>query len=134
MVAAADCVHVVQMLTDKGINIKNIPAKLDGLAFGQDVVIHGVTQHTLYVPKEHNFAMTLTVTVRGVAVKVDNPKQFFVCAFDDTGLPGFVPQKIGAFSPEERKYTATFSPRRCRHLPPPATGACSQRWRLPQHA
>ena len=131
MVAAADCVHVVQVLTDKGITIKNIPTKRDGLAFSQDVVIHGVTNHTLYVANDNNFATTLTVSVRGVAVKVDNPKQFFVCAFDDMDLPGFVPQKIGAFSPEERKYKATFSPRRGHRPPPPAAAACSQRWRLP---
>src|SRR5919109_2828998 len=36
--------------------------------------------------------------------------------------------------PEERKYQATFSPRRCHRPPPPAAAACSQRWRLPQHA
>ena len=34
----------------------------------------------------------------------------------------------------ERKYKATFSPRRCHRPPPPATAACSQRWRLPQQA
>src|SRR5262245_8006306 len=35
---------------------------------------------------------------------------------------------------EERKYKATFSPRRCHRPPPPAAAACAQRWRLLQHA
>ena len=47
----------------------------------------------------NDFAATTTVTVGGVAATVDNPNQFFVFAFDDEDLPGFVPQQIKAFSP-----------------------------------
>ena len=35
---------------------------------------------------------------------------------------------------EDRKYKATFSPRRCHRPPPPAAATCAQRGRLPQHA
>jgi hypothetical protein len=90
---------VVKVLTDHGIDVRLIPAKLEGLAFGQDVVIHDVTKHTLYVANDNDFTATATVTVGDIAVATDNPNQFFVFAFDDTDLPGFVPQQIKAFSP-----------------------------------
>ena len=90
---------VVKALTDHGIDVRHIPAKLEGLAFGQDVVMHGVTKHTLYVANDNDFTATATVTVGGVAAAVDNPNQIFVFAFDSADLPGFVPQQIKAFSP-----------------------------------
>jgi hypothetical protein len=90
---------VVKALTDHGIDVRHIPAKLEGLAFGQDVVINGVTKHTLYVVNDNDFTATTTVTVGGVAGAVDNPNQFFVFAFDSSDLPSFVPQQIKAFSP-----------------------------------
>jgi hypothetical protein len=90
---------VVKALTDHGIDVRHIPAKFEGLAFGQDVVINGVTKHTLYVVNDNDFTATTTVTVGGVAATVDNPNQIFVFAFDSTDLPGFVPQQIKAFSP-----------------------------------
>jgi hypothetical protein len=62
-------------------------------------VIQGVTKHTLYVANDNDFTATATVTVGGVAATVDNPNQLFVFAFDDTDLPGFVPQQITAFAP-----------------------------------
>jgi len=98
-VSKTQLLDVVQALTDHGIDVRHIPAKLEGLAFGQDVVIHGATKHTLYVVNDNDFTATATVTVGGVAVAVDNPNQFFVFAFDSTDLPGFVPQQIKAFSP-----------------------------------
>jgi hypothetical protein len=90
---------VVKALTDHGLDVRHIPAKLEGLAFGQDVVIHGVTKHTLYVANDNDFTATATVTVGGMADAVDNPNQFFVFAFDSTDLPGFIPQQVTAFSP-----------------------------------
>ena len=90
---------MVKALTDHGIGVRHIPAKLEGLAFGQDVVINGVTKHTLYVASDNDFTATTTVTEEGVAATVDNPNQIFVFTFDDADLPGFVPQQIKAFSP-----------------------------------
>ena len=98
-VSKSEFLDIVKVLTDHGIDARHIPAKLEGLAFGQDVVINGVTKHTLYVVNDNDFAATTTVTVGGVAATVDNPNQFFVFAFDDADLPGFVPQQIKAFSP-----------------------------------
>jgi len=98
-VSKTEFLDIVKALTDHGIDVRHIPAKLEGLAFGQDVVIADVTKHTLYLVNDNDFTATTTVTVAGVATKVENPNQFFVFAFDSADLPGFVPQKIRAFSP-----------------------------------
>src|SRR5262249_33128658 len=38
-----------------GIPVANIPAKLEGIAFGQDVMMGGVRKHTLYVVNDNDF-------------------------------------------------------------------------------
>jgi hypothetical protein len=68
-----------------------IPAKLEGMSFGEDVVVNGVTKHTLYVANDNDF---LATAPDGQA----NPNQWFVFAFDATDLGGsqFVQQQISA--------------------------------------
>jgi hypothetical protein len=85
---------VVQALTANGINTIHIPAKLEGIAFGQDVTVNGATKHTLYVANDNDFNVTVADKNN---VVVDNPNQFFVFAFGDADLPGFVPQKLNAY-------------------------------------
>ncbi len=86
--------NVEAQLNAHGITSDTIPAKLEGLAFGQDVVINSTTKHTLYVANDNDF----TATVGGL----DNPNQFFVFAFDNADLPpqssGFVRQQINTHS------------------------------------
>ena len=65
---------VATALTAAGISNIHIPAKLEGIAFGPDVVLAAV-------PDKNN-------------IMVDNPNQYFVFAFSDGDLPGFVPQKF----------------------------------------
>jgi len=55
---------------------------LEGMAFGQDVVIDGVTKHTLYIANDNDF----NATVGGL----ENPNQFFVFGFEDADLNGSV--------------------------------------------
>ncbi|WP_374565896.1 esterase-like activity of phytase family protein [Ideonella sp.] len=76
-------------LNAAGIGDAQIPAKLEGMAFGDDVVVDGVTKHTLYVANDNDF---LAVAPGGLA----NPNQFFVFAFDDADLAGsaYEPQKF----------------------------------------
>ena len=66
-----------------------IPAKLEGMAFGEDIVVDGVVKHTLYIGNDNDF---LAVTPGGLA----NPNQWFVFAFDANDLGGsvFVNQKL----------------------------------------
>lgn len=69
-------------LNAAGIADNQIPAKLEGIAFGPDLVIDGVTKHTLYLANDNDFLPT----VGGLS----NPNQFFVFAFDDSDLGGSV--------------------------------------------
>src|SRR5262249_31815654 len=89
---------VVAALTGVGVTAIHIPAKIEGVAFGPDVVVNGVTKHTLWIANDNDF-VTSTPDKNGVVT--DNPNQFFVFAFGDTDLPGFVPQRIAPHHGEE---------------------------------
>ncbi|WP_414514811.1 esterase-like activity of phytase family protein [Nostoc sp. PCC 9305] len=84
---------VVAALTQNGIKEENIPAKLEGLAFGKDVKINGVEKHTLFIANDNDFLGTLAPDTYH-STSVDNPNKFFVFAVDSNDLPGFVAQKI----------------------------------------
>jgi hypothetical protein len=71
---------IVATLKAAGFADTQIPAKLEGMAFGDDVVVNGVTQHTLYIANDNDF----NATVGGL----DNPNQFFVFGFTDADLNG----------------------------------------------
>jgi hypothetical protein len=58
-----------------GITPDQVPAKIEGIAFGQDVTYNGSTYHTLWVSNDNDF-------VPGVA----GPNQFFVFGFQDSDL------------------------------------------------
>jgi len=77
---------VVAVLGAHGIPTNKIPAKIEGLAFGQDVVIDGRVKHTLYVANDNDY--------NAVFGGLDNPNAWFVFAFNDADLPGFVPQQL----------------------------------------
>jgi hypothetical protein len=85
---------VVATLTAHGIDSKDIPAKLEGLAFGSDLVVDGAIKHTLFLSNDNDFVGTVTDTNHPTGI--DNPNQFFVFAVDDAALPGFVPQQLWA--------------------------------------
>jgi hypothetical protein len=82
---------VVKALTLNGVLAIHIPAKLEGIAFGQDVTVNGVPKHTLYVSNDNDYT---SATADKNNVVVDNPNQFFVFAFGAADLPGFVPQSF----------------------------------------
>ncbi|MET3130827.1 hypothetical protein AAKU55_001085 [Oxalobacteraceae bacterium GrIS 1.11] len=46
---------LVSLLKAKGYSAADIPAKIEGLAFGADVTIRGVLNHTLYVTNDNDF-------------------------------------------------------------------------------
>jgi hypothetical protein len=77
---------LVSKLTLAGISADRIPAKIEGIAFGQDVTVEGVKRHTLFVVNDNDF----TATVGGIP----NPNQFLVFAFDDADLPGLQKQDV----------------------------------------
>lgn len=68
-------------LNAAGIADAQIPAKLEGMAFGPDVTIGGVVRHTLYLANDNDFLAT-------APDGQDNPNTWFVFAFDDADLGG----------------------------------------------
>ena len=80
---------IAAALKATGLTTAQIPAKLEGMTFGEDVVVDGVVKHTLYVGNDNDF---LPTTPGGLA----NPNQWFVFAFgpEDLGGSVFVNQKI----------------------------------------
>ncbi|TDY22876.1 hypothetical protein B0G81_3191 [Paraburkholderia sp. BL6665CI2N2] len=85
-------VDLVAALTAHGYNANDIPAKLEGLAFGPDVVVGGVKKHTLFVANDNDFIGTVTDTNHPAGIA--NPNQFFAFAWDPSDLPGYVAQKL----------------------------------------
>jgi hypothetical protein len=72
---------IVEKLGQAGLTPDRIPAKLEGMAFGEDVIVDGTTKHTLYVANDNDF---VAVTPGGLT----NPNQWFVFTFTDADLAG----------------------------------------------
>ncbi len=87
--SATPFLDIVTALTAHGFTADQIPAKIEGFAFGQDVSYGGALYHTLFVANDNDF-------VPGIA----GPSQFFVFGFKDADLPGFTPQALAAAVPE----------------------------------
>ena len=85
---------IVAVLKAHGIDSKDIPAKIEGVAFGPDVVMSGVIKHTLFVANDNDFIAIVTDTNHPAGI--DNSNKFFVFAVDAADLPDFSPQSIDA--------------------------------------
>lgn len=84
---------VVAALGAKGIAPYDVPAKLEGITFGQDVVIDGATKHTLYLSNDNDYS-AVVANSHHASGTADNSNKWFVFAFDDDDLPGYVPQQF----------------------------------------
>jgi phytase-like protein len=84
---------VVVALGAKGIAAFDVPAKLEGITFGQDVVIDGQTKHTLFIANDNDYS-AVVANSHHTGGTAENPNKLFVFAFDDDDLPGFVPQQF----------------------------------------
>ncbi|MBC7682389.1 MAG: esterase-like activity of phytase family protein, partial [Ferruginibacter sp.] len=75
---------LVNVLTANGISADQIPSKIEGLAFGEDITLDGVLSHTLYVANDNDF-------VPGIA----GDNKIFVFALSDADLGAtFTQQQI----------------------------------------
>ena len=54
-VAKTVFIDLVAALKNFGISADNIPAKIEGMAFGDDVMVEGVLNHTLYIANDNDF-------------------------------------------------------------------------------
>lgn len=90
--AKVQFLDIVTALNAHGISSSDIPAKLEGLAFGPDVEVGGVRKHTLFVSNDNDFVGHVVDSRHPNGI--DNPNQFFVFAIDAEDLPTFEPQAL----------------------------------------
>jgi hypothetical protein len=64
----------------------DLPAKLEGITFGQDVVLNGATKHTLYLSSDNDFLASFVLDDELQAHVFDNPSKIFVFDFDQSDL------------------------------------------------
>jgi Esterase-like activity of phytase len=64
----------------------DLPAKLEGITFGQDVIVNGTTKHTLYLSSDNDFLASFVLDDDLPAHVFDNPNKIFVFAFDQSDL------------------------------------------------
>ena len=78
---------LVAILGGAGIAATQVPAKIEGLALGNDVDDHGVTTHTLWVANDNDF-------LPDFGGPNNNPNEVYVFGFTDADLGGsvYVPQ------------------------------------------
>lgn len=81
--SATPFLDIVAALKAYGLTADQIPAKIEGLALGQDVTFNGQTLHTLWVANDNDF---LPATAGG--------NNFYVFGFTDTDLPGYQAQAL----------------------------------------
>jgi len=83
---------IVKILGANGITPDQVPAKIEGLAFGPDVQTKTGTMHTIWVANDNDF-------LQDFDGPNTNPNQFFVIGFTDADLSGskYVPQQRFGF-------------------------------------
>jgi hypothetical protein len=64
----------------------DLPSKLEGITFGQDVSLNGATKHTLYLSSDNDFLASFALDDDLQAHVHDNPSRIFVFAFDQGDL------------------------------------------------
>ena len=89
-VGKTEFLDVRMALNDFGLADTEIPSKIEGLAFGQDVILNGMLTHTLYVANDNDFLPLPSAA---------GPDQFYVFGFTDEDLPGFVAQQLAVPEP-----------------------------------
>lgn len=94
-------VDVLAKLNANGIPSTHVPAKLEGVAFGPDMVINGVNKHTLFIANDNDFLPTVD--------GIDNPNQFFVFSIDESDLNSFSAQKFSHSTHDEDEEDCDFT-------------------------
>jgi hypothetical protein len=89
----APFLDIVAVLNAHGFASNDIPAKLEGVAFGPDVDVNGVTKHTLFVANDNDFVGTV-IDGNHPDPGIDNPNRFFVFAVDVSELSGYDAQQL----------------------------------------
>jgi hypothetical protein len=82
---------LVTALNANGVASTDIPAKIEGLSFGPDLLVNNVRKHTLYIANDNDFIDTVIDSNHPAGIA--NPNQFFVFSIDPADLPTYVAQK-----------------------------------------
>jgi hypothetical protein len=78
---------IVAVIKSHGLDpAVDLPAKLEGITFGQDLTINGQTKHTLYASTDNDFLASFVLDDDLQADVHDNPSKIFVFAFDQDDL------------------------------------------------
>ena len=80
---------LVQLLGDNGISKSDVPSKIEGISFGEDVTYNGQDYHTLWIANDNDFTPDTS-----------GPNQFYVVGFQDSDLPGYSPERFTSGVPE----------------------------------
>jgi hypothetical protein len=92
VVNKSEFLDIVSVLNAHGIASTEIPAKLEGTAFGPDVHMGHSTLHTLFVSNDNDFFGSITDTNHPAGI--DNPNQFFVFGFAASQVASFSAQPL----------------------------------------
>lgn len=104
--STAPFLNFVSVVQAAGIAPNNVPAKIEGEAFGPDIQYNGNTVHTLYVTNDNDFLSGIvkdagTPSADQSFLPAANPNRVFVFVFEDSDLPfyaatheGVEPQQI----------------------------------------
>lgn len=87
-VAKTEFLDLTSNLIAAGFSANQIPAKLEGIAFGSDVQVGNTQYHTLVVANDNDYLNS----VGGLA----NPNRLFVYGFTQADLPVYQPQAISS--------------------------------------
>ncbi len=92
-VAKSLFIDLVQVFEAGGISAAEIPAKIEGIAFGADIKNGKSVTHTLWVGNDNDFLEEVPDSDGNM---IPNPNQFFVVGFTDAQLAGskFEPQVV----------------------------------------
>ncbi len=96
LVQKNDFLDVLDILKANDIAAESVPAKLEGVAFGPDLVINGVNKHTLFIVNDNDFLPSVG--------DLNNPNQFFVFSVDESDLLTYSAQKIVHSSDDEHEH------------------------------
>ena len=86
--AKTEFLDLTSNLIAAGFSANQIPAKLEGIAFGSDVQVGNTQYHTLVVANDNDYLNS----VGGLA----NPNRLFVYGFTQADLPVYQPQAISS--------------------------------------
>jgi len=93
-------------LVNAGIAAQNIPAKIEGMTFGEDIFYNNETLHTLWVTNDNDFLSSVIDSKH--PVEFANPSNFYVFGFNDADLKNYIAQNLKVDVPEPSSWAMVF--------------------------